>query len=111
MKPCFKAALVARLRRSLPTDDELEDASRLFTLLAEPTRLKVMYLLGQAPELCVCDVSNALEISVGMASHHLRKLRDVGLLKHRTDGKWVYYALRSRSALRLVERARAEVAA
>lgn len=109
--PCFKAELVARLRASIPNDEEIGEARRIFAALADVTRLKVVHALAGGDELCVCDVANALEISISNASHHLRKLRALGLLSHRTDGKWVYYSLERRFAAKLVQRVFAEVAA
>jgi DNA-binding transcriptional ArsR family regulator len=49
----------------------------------------------------VCDVAHVLGLSVSTASHHLRKLRDLKLLKYRNDGKMAYYSLRDEFAGRL----------
>lgn len=43
----------------------------------------------------MCDVSHVLATTISTASHHLRKLRDLKVLKTRNDGKWTYYSLRS----------------
>ncbi len=47
-------------------------------------------------ELYVCDIATLLEVNVATASHHLRKLRDLKILKYRNDGKLAYYSLRDR---------------
>lgn len=101
--PCFKGELVARLRNAMPSDEELEEARVVFTALADRTRLKLLHALRGREELCVCDVAHVLGMSVSSASHHLRKLRDLKILKYRTDGKMAYYSLRDRFAARLVE--------
>lgn len=103
--PCFKGELVARLRGALPSDEELEEARIVFTALADRTRLKLLHALRGGEELCVCDVAHVLGMSVSSASHHLRKLRDLKILKYRTDGKMAYYSLRGRFAAGLVEQA------
>lgn len=103
--PCFKGELVARLRNAMPSDEELEEARVVFTALADRTRLKLLHALRGGEELCVCDVAHVLGMSVSSASHHLRKLRDLRILKFRTDGKMAYYSLRDRFAARLVEQA------
>jgi ArsR family transcriptional regulator, lead/cadmium/zinc/bismuth-responsive transcriptional repressor len=109
--PCFKKELVARVRASLPSDDELEDARVIFAALADKTRLKVLHVLRTGEELCVCDVAHVLDMSVSVASHHLRKLRDLRILKYRNDGKMAYYSLRDRFVGDLVKRALTKVAA
>jgi len=73
--------------------------------LADRTRLRILQALADDEELCVCDVAHVLGMSVSVASHHLRKLRDLRLLKYRNDGKMAYYSLRNRFAAKLVEHA------
>lgn len=102
--PCFKEDVVARLRAELPSDDALEDARGLFASLADKTRLRLLYALRSGEELCVCDVAHVVGISVSSASHHLRKLRDLKVLKYRNDGKMAYYSLRNPLARELVVR-------
>jgi len=96
---------VARLRASLPTDQELEDARTAFAALADRTRLKVLHALIEGDELCVCDVAHVVEMSVSATSHHLRKLRDLKILKYRNDGKMAYYSLRDPFVTKLVRQA------
>lgn len=103
--PCFKEDLVGRLREAMPQDDRLEEARVLFSALADRTRLKLLHALSNGEELCVCDVAHVLQMSVSAASHHLRKLRDLKILKYRNDGKMAYYSLRDRFAAELVQQA------
>ncbi len=74
----------------------------MFAALADRARLKILLALKGGDELCVCDVAHVVGCSISTASHHLRKLRDLRLLKYRNDGKMAYYSLRSRLARRLV---------
>jgi ArsR family transcriptional regulator len=60
--------------------------------IAEPTRARIVALLGHG-EHCVCDVGDALALSPALVSHHLRALRESGLLRERRSGRWVYYSL------------------
>lgn len=60
--------------------------------IAEPTRARIVGLLGHG-EHCVCDVGDTLALSPALVSHHLRALRDSGLLRERRSGRWVYYSL------------------
>ncbi len=109
--PCFKEALVKQLKAELPSDESLEEARVLFTALADRTRLRILHALMRADELCVCDVAHVLGMSVAAASHHLRKLRELKILKHRNDGKMTYYSLRDRFAAELATHAMRQVAA
>lgn len=109
--PCFKEGLVKRIRSELPSEEALTDASVLFAALADRTRLRILHALTSADELCVCDVAHVLGMSVASASHHLRKLRELKILKHRSDGKMAYYAVANRSVAAIATRAlRREVA-
>ncbi len=103
--PCFKGDLVARLRRKLPSEKSLSRAAGLFVALGDRQRLRILWALKDGEELCVCDVAHVLGVRVSLASHHLRKLRDMGILKDRDDGRMVYYALRDRSVADMVFRA------
>lgn len=77
----------------------------MFGALADRARLKILYAFKDGEELCVCDVAHVLGMSVSAASHHLRKLRDLKLLKYRNDGKMAYYSLRNEFAAGLVAQA------
>ncbi len=103
--PCFKEELVTRIRSELPSDASLAQARALFAALADRTRLQILHALSLAEELCVCDVAHVLGMSVASASHHLRKLLELKILKHRNDGKMAYYALANRSVADLAARA------
>jgi ArsR family transcriptional regulator len=64
--------------------------SRIFKALADETRLRILGLLA-AREMCVCEVMVALKLTQPTASHHLGILENVGLVKNRKEGKWVFY--------------------
>jgi ArsR family transcriptional regulator len=82
--------------------DEAEKGSRVFKALADPTRLRILMLLG-VREMCVCEVMIALGLTQPTASHHLGILEYAGLVKSRKEGKWVFYKIANP---RLIEDAR-----
>jgi DNA-binding transcriptional ArsR family regulator len=90
----LKSDLPIHLRKRLPAEDRLKRISMLFAILADQQRLKILLTLKAANELCVCEVARLLGVSVSVASHHLRRLRDLEILEDRSDGKLVYYSLR-----------------
>ncbi|MED3575909.1 ArsR/SmtB family transcription factor [Cytobacillus praedii] len=87
---CFDEEKVNRVQRKV---EEVSGVESLFKALSDSTRIKIAYALTIEKELCVCDVANIIGSSTATASHHLRLLRDLGLAKHRKEGKLVFYSL------------------
>src|SRR5271169_39495 len=79
-------------RGMLPRSDELEGMEAFFKVLGDATRLRILHAL-LAGELCVCDLSETLSMSVSAVSHQLSVLKSARLVRHRRDGKVVYYSL------------------
>ncbi|TWT27293.1 helix-turn-helix transcriptional regulator [Planomicrobium sp. CPCC 101110] len=71
---------------------EIEKASMVLKLLGDKTRLAMMKLL-EKNECCVCEFVGIFHISQSAISQHLRKLRDVGLVKENRKGQWIFYSL------------------
>ena len=65
----------------------------LFKCLADDTRTKITMLVVSEGELCVCELTAALEMNQPKISRHLALLRSAGLLMDRRQGQWVYYRL------------------
>lgn len=72
--------------------DFVSKQSKFFSALADETRLKILKLL-RIREMCVCEIMVALNLTQPTASHHLNLLENAGLVKHRKDGKWVFYSI------------------
>ena len=68
-------------------------ASDLFGAFADPTRLRILNLLQQQKEICVCDLCEVLEEPQPKVSRHLGILRSAGLVEVRSEGKWKFYGL------------------
>ena len=64
-----------------------------FKALADPTRVAIVNRLAAAEEVCVCDLTAAFELSQPTISHHLRVLRDAGLVESSRRGTWAFYHL------------------
>jgi DNA-binding transcriptional ArsR family regulator len=84
--------VVARVRNSMPEEDVLLDLADLFKVFSDSTRVKILCAL-QHSEMCVCDIAYLLGMTESAISHQLRSLRQTRLVKHRRDGKIVYYSL------------------
>jgi len=68
-------------------------ANAFFSALANEVRLRCLVLLQNQGELCVCELTHALELSQPMISRHLALLRDGGLVADRREGQWIYYRI------------------
>ncbi|MDA2916315.1 metalloregulator ArsR/SmtB family transcription factor [Nitrospinae bacterium AH_259_B05_G02_I21] len=66
--------------------------AEIFRALGDPTRVRILHALA-ASELCVCDLAAILGMSQSAVSHQLRLLRSLRLVRHRREGRMVYYAL------------------
>jgi len=85
-------AHIQNVRAQLPDNNRLDDMAQFFSMLADPTRLKIVIALKTA-ELCVHEISETIDLSVSAVSHQLRLLKTAKLVRNRRDGKMIYYAL------------------
>ncbi len=70
-----------------------ESLAARFKALADPTRVAIVNRLASCDECCVCDLTGAFELSQPTISHHLKVLRDAGLVESSRRGTWAYYRL------------------
>ena len=75
------------------TKDWAGDLARMFKALGDPVRLRLVSLVAShaGGEACVCDLSTAFDLTQPTISHHLKVLREAGLLQCERRGTWVYY--------------------
>jgi len=83
---------VLKVQKNFPDETIINDTSEILKILGDPTRLIIVLALTKE-ELCVCDLSALANVSVSAVSHQLRLLRGQRLVKHRKQGKMVYYTL------------------
>ena len=96
-KSCIRknvdVAMLRQLQKNLHLKDDLENLADLLMLAGNGTRLKILYLLAQEPELCVCDMADITGMTVSSISHQLSKLRAHGLICKRRQGQTIFYRL------------------
>ncbi|MBW1820038.1 MAG: winged helix-turn-helix transcriptional regulator [Deltaproteobacteria bacterium] len=83
---------VDRARKESLRRDRLDRLSLTYKALGDPTRLKMIMALWGG-EMCVCDLAAFLGLSESAVSHHLRRLKDLSLVRPRRDGQILYYSL------------------
>ena len=84
--------VVKVMKEKTLADDVVYDLAEVFKTMGDPTRIKILYALKER-ELCVCDLSELLDMSSSAISHQLRVLRNNKLVKYRKEGRSVYYSL------------------
>ncbi len=74
--------------------DQIELGAALLSAIADPTRLSIINMLaGSSEAVCVCDITESFTLGQPTISHHLRILREAGVIVGDKRGKWVYYSI------------------
>lgn len=71
----------------------MEQVAQFFKILADESRIQILWLLFNHKELCVCDIMEALNITQSKASRHLATLKNAGLVQDRKEAAWSYYSI------------------
>ena len=93
---------VNHVNHVLPGKSVTRSLAELFKALSDPTRLRIVQALLQE-ELCVCDISAIVDVSISAISHQLRLLRSMHIVKFRKQGKMVYYSLEDEHISQMIE--------
>jgi ArsR family transcriptional regulator, zinc-responsive transcriptional repressor len=80
-----------REQHDLLSEQTVDEVSRIFKVLADPTRIRILHLLSQE-ECCVNHIAEVLDLSQSAISHQLAYLRSYRLVKSRRQGKTVFYS-------------------
>ncbi|TXK40044.1 metalloregulator ArsR/SmtB family transcription factor [Nonomuraea sp. C10] len=86
-------------------ESEAVELAALLKAVADPARLRLLSMIGSHPdgEACVCDLTGAFDLSAPTISHHLKTLRNAGLIDGERRGTWVYYWIVPAQVARLGE--------
>lgn len=71
----------------------MENIAKLYAALSDPIRLRILALVAQEKELCVCELVDALQLSQPKISRHCKALNEAGILRSRRQAQWVVYSL------------------
>lgn len=89
---CIHPEAVRDARARVISPEDAADLVTIFGVLADPTRVRLLHALSLR-ELCVCDLANVLGVRQAAASHQLRMLRNLRVVRFRKVGQTVYYSL------------------
>ncbi len=84
--------LLKIVNEKMPDETTLYDLAELFKVFGDSTRIRILFVLFEA-EVCVCDLSQALNMTQSAISHQLRILKQNKLVKCRREGKSMFYSL------------------
>ena len=86
------ADVVEKVKNIMPDETDIYNLADFFKVLGDSTRAKIISALDIS-EMCVCDLAVLLNMTKSAISHQLRALRQANLVKHRREGKVVFYSL------------------
>jgi ArsR family transcriptional regulator, lead/cadmium/zinc/bismuth-responsive transcriptional repressor len=95
---CLDLRHAESIRASLPGLAPVDAAASAARALSDPTRLMIATALSNGDELCVCDMAWVVGLAQNLVSHHLRQLRNAGMVSSRRSGKLVMYRLTERGS-------------
>ncbi len=93
VRACCATGCAEEVARTRFDEERLVAQERQLAALADPTRLRIVNLLARHEALCVCEIEAAFDLGQPTISHHLRILRDAGIVKVERHGTWAYYSL------------------
>lgn len=99
---------VENIRKNMISDEEINGLSNLFKVLGDPTRAKIVMALDNK-EVCVCDLSVALNMTKSAVSHQLAVLKANSIVKSRREGKHIYYSFDDDHIATIIEIADAHI--
>ena len=103
MKDCkhINYEKIEEVKSKIPGEDAMYELAELFKVFGDSTRTRILSSL-EFSELCVCEISEVLNMSISAVSHQLRILRQSKLVKSRKIGKEVYYSLDDEHVLKMI---------
>ena len=95
VRPYADQILIGECKKKLQkAETSCSRLSQVLSLAGNDVRLKILYLLEEETELCVCDLADILEMTIPAVSQHLRKLKDGNILQTRRNAQTIYYSLK-----------------
>lgn len=93
---------VNHVKKELQSEDTLLNLANFYKIFSDSTRLKILCALDKH-ELCVCDLSTLLNMTISAVSHQLKVLRESNLVKTKRDGKVIFYSLADEHVQKIIE--------
>lgn len=99
---------VKKVKALMIDESILMKSADFFKIIGDKTRIRILYGLFFS-ELCVCDIAVLLDMNQSAISHQLRVLKEAGLVKHRREGKIVFYSLDDEHVMNILDQGKEHV--
>ena len=106
--PHAHGSLLHEVLQKMPSEEQFSSAADIFSQLSDTSRLRILWILCHCEE-CVTNIAAAVGMSDPAVSHHLRILKQNGIIKSRRVGKEVHYSLAGTEAARLMHKMVADI--
>lgn len=94
--PTLSKEEIEKVKIALKNDVGVNKSVKTHQLLSGETRYKLVKLLHDLKELCVCDMAETLDTTISAVSHQLKVLREEGMVSTRREGQTIYYSLQDK---------------
>jgi DNA-binding transcriptional ArsR family regulator len=102
--PATGRDVVQHWKKVMRLTPDLDERAAILDVVAQPTRLRLFYVLDQIHEVCVCDLGEVLGITPSAISQHLAKFKAYGLVTVRRDNQTLYYRLADRPEVKMLRK-------
>ena len=89
---CVHNQIIEAVKEKMPAEELLNELADFYKVFGDATRIKILCVLLRS-EMCVCDLAEMLGMTQSAISHQLRVLKQMKLVKNRSEGNTVYYSL------------------
>jgi DNA-binding transcriptional ArsR family regulator len=96
--------VVQRWKKTMQFTPDLDERAAVLDVVAQPTRLRLFYVLDQVGEVCVCDLAEILGITQSACSQHLAKFKAYGLVTVRRENQTLFYALSDKLEVKVLRK-------
>lgn len=95
IRPYADEVLIRECKKKIKSAEaSFARVAKVLSLAGNDVRLRILYLLEQESNLCVCDLADILEMTIPAVSQHLRKLKDADIIQPRRNGQTIFYTVR-----------------
>jgi ArsR family transcriptional regulator, lead/cadmium/zinc/bismuth-responsive transcriptional repressor len=95
---------ISRWKKTMEFTPDLDERAAILSVIAQPTRLRLFYLLDQLGDVCVCDLGEILGVSPSAVSQHLAKFKAYGLVTARRENQTLFYSLSDKSEVKVLRK-------
>ena len=95
---------IKRWRKAMEFTPDLDERAAILHVVSQSTRLRLLYVLDQVGEVCVCDIAEILNVTQSAISQHLAKFKAYGLVTARRDAQTLFYRLSDKAEVKMLRK-------